>query len=250
MAGVTIERTARASGRRRHRRKGLRVGIARCNVHAVVTTVAKRKMPIFAAFPDVQRDDLIQVGLMAVHQRIGLDAAAGKPSSWVYNVAQCGMIDLHRKRTAMSQHDAAYATMRAGEVVEVIEPVEEPETFEGELIGNTWVADAAPLADWCETVVRHVRQTYGNDLCRVGGRTYRVAWLAPIVALMSRLKLGAAGARWVVRQRPDVLAALGWQHLPGRRLFEDAATLAKRGMAAESREEARADRDAERCRIG
>jgi hypothetical protein len=254
MAGLTIERKARVNKRRPRRREVLRVGNARCNVAAVVTTVAKRKLPIFAAFPDVQRDDLIQVGLLAVHQRIGLDAAAGKPSSWVYNVAQCGMIDLHRKRTAMGQHDAAYAAMKPGDVVEVIDPPdEEPEVWEGELIGNTWVANAAPLVEWCEAVRRGALNAYGSQLQHVGRkrpRIYRVAQIGPLALLMARLGVGAMGARWVLLRRPDVLAALGWKHTPGRQMFEDAEWLMRRGESAQRRDDVEAERDARRCRIG
>src|SRR4051812_13415101 len=113
-------------------------------VVAVVRKLVVRKLPLFAKFPDVGRDDLEQEAAWAVTRAWPrFDATKGAASTFIYTVAARRLLSLSR---------ALRRRMRRDELMTALTPRITP-TFDP-------VADFDPddMADWLAGVIRTVRR--------------------------------------------------------------------------------------------
>jgi hypothetical protein len=84
------------------------------------------------------------------------------------------------------------------------------------------------LAEWCGMVRRLAHSLYGDQRVYVHYRRYRVNDLAPLAMLQARLALSPDATRWVLRQRPDLVAALGCNIVPGLERMRVAGVMLRR----------------------
>lgn len=172
---------------------------------ALLRQMAKRRIVLFTPFHEWQPEDLVQEALLAVLKAApSFDRGTARWSTFAYNVGGRRVLDLWKVRSRQHAREQAMA-----------KPAEchDPE--------------AEDLADWCLAQRLLARERYGVKLVKVGRHFYRVDRVAAIVLLQDRLRLSADALRDVLSRRPDLLAALGFRHTPGRRLFQDAAALLK-----------------------
>jgi hypothetical protein len=171
-------------------------------------TLRRNWKALFHHFPDVGRDDVAQEAALAVSRARGYDPERGAASTFVYLVASRAAFDLARKRGRQARGD-----------VGMVRP---------DATDHHPAADAEDLVDWVAGVRQLALRQYGTKLVRCGRKFYRIADVAAVVLLAGRLKLGGEGVRCVLGRRPDLLAAAGFRHVPGRRLFTDAEGLLRR----------------------
>jgi hypothetical protein len=167
-----------------------------------------RKLPLFVPFADLDKSDLEQEALMALSTAAGsFDSEAASWTTFAYQVAARRLIDIWRVRSRElgRQHKVARS----------------PAVSDAD-------QNAPDLADWCADVRRLAREAYGSKVVKLGRKFYRVDRVAGVVMLGHRLALGPDALRWLLGRRRDLLEALGFLHVPGRRLFEDAAELLDR----------------------
>jgi DNA-directed RNA polymerase specialized sigma24 family protein len=181
------------------------LGLSEDAVQRIIRRTAGRKIALFKHTADVGKEDLVQEMALAVSRAKGYDPAKAAASTFVYLVAARTAFDLARKRARMARHDVAMVRPDA------------TDRHPGD--------EAEDLVDWCERVREEAKAIYGGRIHRIGPRFYRIADVAALVLLAARLKLSPEGLRWLLGQREDLLHACGYLHVPGRRLFEDAATL-------------------------
>jgi hypothetical protein len=181
------------------------LGLSGESVAKIVRRTAARKIALFQQYPDVGKEDLVQEMALAVSRAKGYDPGKAAPTTFLWLVCARTAFDLARKRARMARHDVAMVRPDA------------TDRHPGD--------EAEDLVDWVERVREQAKVAYGSRVHRVGPRFHRIADVAALVLLAARLKLSPEGLRWLLGQREDLLHACGYLHVPGRRLFEDAATL-------------------------
>ncbi len=143
----------------------------------LVTSVATVDIRLFAGFADVDRDDLVQIGLTAAQSAIlrTWNPAAG--SSWanfVAGVAHRRNLDELKRCVRRRAREHRFAQMRP-------EAVGPPELHFAE-----WDKDV-PLHEWLQGVYTAAKRVYTSARWRRGRRYYNVAQLIAIATLKYRL---------------------------------------------------------------
>lgn len=176
------------------------LGLSDASVAKIICRTAARKIAPFKHMADVGRDDLVQEMSLAVSPAKGYDPARGAVTTFVYLVAARTAFDVSMVRPdATDRHPGT---------------------------------EAEDLVDWCGRVRDEAKAIYGTKLHRVGPRFHRVADVAALVLLAARLKLSPEGLRWLLGVRKDLLHACGDQHVPSRRVLDDAAELLRQARVA------------------
>jgi DNA-directed RNA polymerase specialized sigma24 family protein len=220
------------------------------SIRKVIAKAAKAKLHLFRPFHDITLDDLVQHGLLELQQASGFNAASGKWSTWVYTLVSRRFLNLSRDRARSGVREGKYAIGRhyattsgssddggasrrvpvvyADEVIDPDEPG--PETFEGEIVASSR-DDGMTLVEWCAMVRRLARSSYGDRRVRINFREHRTDRVAAIALLQARLSLSADATRWVLKQRPDLVAAIGYKAVPCRPVMEAAARMVTNARA-------------------
>ncbi len=189
--------------------------IAEVDLHKVrgtLNTLARRKLGLFSAFPEFSRQDLAQDALEAVlraSERFNPEQSS--VTTFAYVVGARRLIDKFRIRNRERE--------RIGRL-----PL--PST-----VGHDQ-NDASGLADWLFRIRISARAMFGNKAYRIHGRHYRIPQLAALALLQLRTGLAPDVLREMLKDRRDLLKAMGFRHVPRRAAFRDlAAVLAKRQPA-------------------
>lgn len=202
-------------------------------VGAMVRAAVERKIGMFAAFPDLGADDLVQDLLIACRGSYPkFDPDRASLSTFIGMICGRRLIDIYRRRSRLANREGNYAERVYGRpewqgkddnaravlvADEVIDPPEpEPETVEGEVVRDV---DELPLADWLSTIYTHARRTITSAEFRIGRRSHNVAQAVASIALQNRLKLSTRGIRGLYDDREDLRRAVQFKHVPDQSWF-------------------------------
>jgi DNA-directed RNA polymerase specialized sigma24 family protein len=120
----------------------------------------------------VDKEDLVQEGMLAVSRAGGYDPAKSRPTSFVYMVASRTMLDLWRSKSRQAARDVAAGRSDV--------TTEHP---------GQW-ADPSDLVDWCRRIRAAARAIYGSRPVRIGPRFYSLDRVAALVMLQARQGVG------------------------------------------------------------
>jgi RNA polymerase sigma factor (sigma-70 family) len=213
-------------------------------VCAMVRAAVERKLPMFAAFRDLEADDLVQDVLIAVRDAYRkFNPELASLSTFVGVVAGRRLIDIYRRRSRQAGREGVYAEAQYGrpewsgrgenlqptivvEADEVIDPPEETEDFEGEVVHE------GSLADWLSTVYTHARRNLESPRLRSGRRYHNAAQAIASIALKRKLKLTTRGIRGLFEDREELRRAVQFKHLPDQSWFVRSEKVASQFLRA------------------
>lgn len=194
-------------------------GVSEAEIRNVVARAASRKISLFAAFKEFDRDDLVQIGLMAVHEGWGkFRKGKGSWSTFVYRVAFCDIRDEYRARQRRGRIEGEVAVDR-----DVAAPADgADEAMDPPALTGT----AADLAEWAQAVrlacVARFREAGEAKLVREGRRFYSPAQAVAAVLVMGRLKASARGMARACKASPALSRSMGFRHAPSADWFSGA----------------------------
>ena len=176
----------------------------------VARTVAKRKLPMFSAWPDIELDDLFAECFMAIsraHPKFNPDyrTPSGKRicySTFAYSVASRQLIDIWRSRARRTNGEIAFR-----ESLPCNPHVLRPERLEDEL-------REMPLVDWVAQVYLRALRAHRVKGVRRGRKWYGLPQCVAAALLMRRLKLSCRGAAMLLAEREDLRQALRMSRCP------------------------------------
>jgi RNA polymerase sigma factor (sigma-70 family) len=178
-------------------------------IRRLIRHTVRRHAGMFGAFPDIDVDDLCQEMYLEVTRALHVYDPARRLDTFVCTVVQRKMINRLRDRQRRAEWDKKYAEARPGDVVEVIDPIEEPDVVDSE--------GAMPLTEWLHLVFVEARRRTA-PLSRER-RTYTHAQSVTVKALASKLRLSTRGIHDRFVERPDFCRILGFPRIPSHRWF-------------------------------
>lgn len=190
------------------------------NLLALIRAAVRRHSGLFHHFRDRDTDDLCQDMLIEVLKAVPNYNGTSLFVNFVSGVVQRRMINWSRNCGRRAERDAVYASLNAGDVVEVIDPPEDPETVEGEIIDTE---GHGSLVDWLGMVYRHAKrltQTASRQGC-----SYEPAQRLAVAALARKLRWSVRGTRGVFEDRADLRAVIRFEQVPSRMWFCRALSL-------------------------
>jgi DNA-directed RNA polymerase specialized sigma24 family protein len=119
----------------------------------IVEKAVQRELALFAAFPDVDRDNLTSEGMAAVRVaqlRNPFDPKRAAFSTWVYRSASFRLIDLWRHRSRQLRNETCVARRK----------VEYHEYDDGGVTEED-------ILDWCKRIYRDCRICFGSATRRI-----------------------------------------------------------------------------------
>lgn len=171
----------------------------------IVRKVADRKLGMFAAFKDVDRDDLVQEATVAVMLALGsYDKSKGAVSTFTYLVASRTIIDLHRARTRTGERETKVVEMKPTSV----DPVE--------------IAEPAGVEErWSLPLKEFAAETYRRNIFIVpkrrpgrGPQTYSPIVAATLIDLKARTKSSYRGLEMMLTERSELRESLRLKTVP------------------------------------
>lgn len=193
----------------------------------IVRTIVRRKLKLFAAFPDLTEADLVQHGLqlmLAVHPKY--DRTRGAYSTFVHSRLPNRLIDLWRSRSQQVKRENRHATA-APEAVErhpnERDPAPEPLPADvplAEFVGRVYRAIVAlPMEMGGHAVRRGASSSSSSpaaDPPRRRGRRFHFtpAQRMAITVLKRRQNLSTRGTVMLLAERADLRRAIGLTRVP------------------------------------
>jgi hypothetical protein len=199
------------------------------DTEGMIRAAVERKRTLFFHFPDLDHEDRFQECWKAVTQaRPTFDPARASWSTFVARICNNRQIDLWRQRTRQVSRETVaasgrhYAPSKGGgltpvyEADEVIDPVEQGETFEGEVVGGD---GQLLLVDWLHAVFVHAKRLTNTPAYRMR-RTYDAAQLLALAALKRKLQYSIRQTRGLMLDRPDLCRIIAMNDVPGHNWFQ------------------------------
>lgn len=193
----------------------------------VVDRMVARKLPMFAAWPEFARDDLVSEGLMAA--RAGwpaYDPAKGSAATFVYMVSWRAVSDLWRTR---SRRDAREKLVAVADWIEAGDAAGLPGD-EGDRAGQT-------LAEWLAEIYRAAKRLGAPARARRGRWLWHWAQVVATYFLMRKLSLSSRGCAALLAGDADLRAAMRMGRCPSHMFCQRAADVVTENLSAGRRRE-------------
>lgn len=190
-------------------------------IEKLVRRLVARKLPLFAAFPDIGDDDLANEALLEIHKyKHRFDPGRAQFSTFIYMIGWRVIRGIWMKRSKEAAREVSTAVASHTDAVELVE--DEPTLDPDE-----------PLGDWLRRIYVVAWRAFDAPKFRQGRRTYNAGQAVACVLLMHRKKLSCRGAAQFFAQHPELARSIGFDRVPHYSWFNraaDVATLNKRGI--------------------
>jgi DNA-directed RNA polymerase specialized sigma24 family protein len=185
-------------------------------VRPVIDRVVARWLPVFSAFPDIERDDLVQEGLKRsreAHDTFN-PAKGAKYETWIFRCVYFRLNDVWRTRgrrqdrmkTAMEDYCDRQRMLQNDKGDEDYSP--------------------ESLADWLYNVYLAAKQVFPAGRQRRGRKWFSPAQCVAVTLFMQKMNLTTRGAREVFVQSAALRAAVRFRHVPHWTWFSKAQKFA------------------------
>lgn len=179
-------------------------------IDKIIRTVAGRKLAMFAAFKDIDRDDLIQETTISVMRALAAgsyDASRGALSTFVYTVASRSIIDIHRARTRTGERETKAAEMRPTIEMPIdLDPISEADETE-----ERW---RLPLAEFAAATYRKNIFVVPKKRPGRGPQHYSPILAATIIDLKRRTNTSYRGLQQVLSGNQELRRSLRIDRTP------------------------------------
>lgn len=180
------------------------------HVRPIVRDCVTRKLHLFAAYPDIGLDDLIQEGMVrAALAHARWRASKARYTTWINRCVAFCIIDLYRKASK-----GGFTKRRS---------------LEGLLTEHaaTDHSEDGDLGQWLVGIMHEAKRLRPGKVRR-GRKWYSRAQCIAVAALMARLRLSCRGAVAYFTQRKDLAYLLRFYHIPSYRWFHRTRYLARK----------------------
>lgn len=192
----------------------------------MVRAAVIRKLPLFAPWPDIDRDDLMQDALASVHRAsAAYDGSRGSWSTFVGMVAGRRLIDIWRSLARRTTRETAYAADRHG-----------THHFDDDPTDTD-----VPLDEWLSELYGLARRHITHARYRQGRRYFNIAQVFAVGMMMESRGLSLRACRMLFLDNAALCKAVRFRHVPSHGWFQGAAQVctdflenlprSKRGLA-------------------
>lgn len=215
----------------------------------VTRAVVHEYIGFFKRFPDLGKQELYEELMPQVEAASdGFDAGVASQAKYVWTVAKRRLFNKLRDRERRHQWERVYASMRPGEVIDVVDPPRGPVETRVKLTGNEQreaerfagefdeqfereviVADNAgtpPLVEWLHEVYTRAK-LLGAGRSQQGRRRFTAAQQVACGMLMLRLDLSCHGGVLLFKHRADLCRVMEWDSVPSFMFFSRAREVVK-----------------------
>lgn len=186
------------------------------------------KVGLFAAYKDLNNDDLVQDCITAIFEDWPSYNPQYAPSTYMTMIAERHLLDVSRRRSSERRRQ------RAAAVADV--------SFDDLVAGKADYADGT-IAEWVAHVYAAARKKYTAKRWRNGRKFYNVAQYVAIAALCHRLKLTIRACETYLTEKQDVRDALKLHRVPTYRSIARAIRFVRQELVTTSAQVVTESRD-------